>query len=106
MVFFQSFMIVIAVFVPLLQRYGLSMSQVLQTQALVALVVAAFEGPSGYLADLWGRANFCFSFTSTGILASARLSQKRNRICISYDLIFTQPARFGKNFFKSFLTNL
>ncbi len=29
MAFFQSFMIIIAVFVPLLQRHGLSMSQVL-----------------------------------------------------------------------------
>jgi MFS family permease len=57
MFFFQSFMIVIAVFVPLLQRHGLSMSQVLQTQALFAFVVATFEVPSGYLADLWGRKN-------------------------------------------------
>jgi len=57
MIFFQSFMIIIAVFVPLLQRYGLSMSQVLQTQALFAFVVAVFEVPSGYLADLWGRKN-------------------------------------------------
>lgn len=57
MMFFQSFMIIIAVFVPLLQRHGLSMSQVLQTQALFAFVVATFEVPSGYLADLWGRKN-------------------------------------------------
>ena len=57
MFFFQSFMIVIAVFVPLLQRHGLSMSQVLQTQALFAFVVAMTEVPSGYLADLWGRKN-------------------------------------------------
>lgn len=57
MVFFQSFMIVIAVFVPLLQRHGLSMTEVLQTQAVFALVVATLEVPSGYLADLWGRKN-------------------------------------------------
>ena len=57
MMFFQSFMIIIAVFVPLLQRHGLSMSQVLQTQALFAFVVAFCEVPSGYLADLWGRKN-------------------------------------------------
>ncbi len=50
-------MIVTAVFVPLLQRHGLTMSQVLQTQALFAFVIAAFEVPSGYLADIWGRKN-------------------------------------------------
>jgi MFS family permease len=48
-------MVVIPVFVPLLQGHGLSMSQVLQTQALFALTIALFEVPSGYLADLWGR---------------------------------------------------
>ena len=57
MTFFQSFMVIIAVIVPLLQRHGLSMSQVLQTQALFAFVVAFSEVPSGYLADLWGRKN-------------------------------------------------
>ena len=53
--FCQSFMVVIPVFVPLLQGHGLSMSQVLQTQALFALTIALFEVPSGYLADIWGR---------------------------------------------------
>lgn len=53
--FFHSFMVVIPVFVPLLQGYGLSMAQVLQTQALYALTVAICEVPSGYLADIWGR---------------------------------------------------
>lgn len=48
-------MVVVPVFVPLLQGYGLSMSQVLQTQALFALTIAVCEVPSGYLADLWGR---------------------------------------------------
>ena len=55
--FFHSFMVVIPVFVPLLQGYGLSMSQVLQTQAMFALTIAMCEVPSGYLADLWGRRN-------------------------------------------------
>jgi len=55
--FFHSFMVVVPVFVPLLQGYGLSMSQVMQTQALFALTIALFEVPSGYLADLWGRRN-------------------------------------------------
>ncbi|MFK8048724.1 MAG: MFS transporter [Halioglobus sp.] len=53
--FFHSFMVVIPLFVPLLQGYGLSMSQVLQTQALFALTIALCEVPSGYLADIWGR---------------------------------------------------
>ncbi len=53
--FFNSFMVVNPVFVPLLQGHGLSMNQVLQTQALFALTIALFEVPSGYLADIWGR---------------------------------------------------
>lgn len=53
--FFHSFMVVIPVFVPLLQGYGLSMSQVLQTQAMFALTIAICEVPSGYMADMWGR---------------------------------------------------
>ncbi len=53
--FFHSFMVVIPVFVPLVQGYGLTMAQVLQTQALFALTVAVFEVPSGYIADIWGR---------------------------------------------------
>jgi len=53
--FFHGFMVVVPVFVPLLQGFGLSMSQVLQTQALFALTIALCEVPSGYLADLWGR---------------------------------------------------
>ena len=55
MSFFQAAMVVSAVFVPLLQRHGLTMAEVLQTQAMFALVVAALEVPSGYLADVWGR---------------------------------------------------
>lgn len=53
--FFHAFMLIIPVFVPLAQGYGLSMSQVMQTQALYALTVACFEVPSGYIADVWGR---------------------------------------------------
>ena len=55
--FFHSFMVLIPVFVPLLQGYGLSMSQVLQTQAVFALTIAICEVPSGYVADIWGRRN-------------------------------------------------
>jgi len=55
--FCHSFMVLIPVFVPLLQGYGLSMSEVLQTQALFALTIAVCEVPSGYIADIWGRRN-------------------------------------------------
>ena len=55
--FFHSFMVLIPIFVPLLQGYGLSMSEVLQTQALFALTIALCEVPSGYIADTWGRRN-------------------------------------------------
>lgn len=53
--FFHSFIVVVPVFVPLVQDYGLSMTQVLQTQALYALTIACLEVPSGYIADIWGR---------------------------------------------------
>ena len=53
--FFNSFMVINPVFVPLLQGHDLSMNQVLQTQALFALTIALFEVPSGYIADMWGR---------------------------------------------------
>jgi MFS family permease len=53
--FFNSFMVINPVFVPLLQGHGLSMGQVMQTQALFALTIALFEVPSGYIADIWGR---------------------------------------------------
>ena len=39
----------------LLQGHGLSMSEVLQTQAIFALTIALCEVPSGYIADIWGR---------------------------------------------------
>jgi MFS family permease len=55
--FFHSFMVVVPVFVPLLQGYGLSMAQVLQTQAVFAMTIALCEVPSGYIADMWGRRN-------------------------------------------------
>jgi predicted MFS family arabinose efflux permease len=53
--FFHAFVLIVPVFVPLAQGYGLSMTQILQTQALYALTIACFEVPSGYIADIWGR---------------------------------------------------
>ena len=55
--FFMAFMVVMPVFVPLLQGFDLSMSQILQTQAIFALTIALCEVPSGYIADIWGRKN-------------------------------------------------
>lgn len=53
--FFHSFVLIVPIFVPLVQAHGLSMTQILQTQALYALTIACLEVPSGYIADLWGR---------------------------------------------------
>ena len=53
--FFHAFVLITPVFVPLAQGYGLSMTQILQTQAIYALTIACFEVPSGYIADVWGR---------------------------------------------------
>lgn len=55
LVFFQAALLVTPVFVPLLQGHGLTMAEILQTQALFALTVAICEVPGGYLADVWGR---------------------------------------------------
>lgn len=55
MAFCQGFMVVIPVFVPLLQGFDLSMSEILQTQAVFAITIAVCEVPSGYIADIWGR---------------------------------------------------
>lgn len=52
---FRAFELIIPVFVPLLLGKGLSMAEILQTQAIFALTVAFFEVPSGYLADMAGR---------------------------------------------------
>jgi MFS family permease len=73
MAFCRSAMLIAAVFVPLLQRHGLSMSQVMQTQALFALTVAFGEVPSGYLADLWGRKNTLVCGAAVNALAFALL---------------------------------
>jgi len=75
MTFLQSAMIITAVFVPLLQRHGLSMAEVLQTQALFAAIVAICEVPSGYLADLWGRKNVIICGALIGFVAFTFLIQ-------------------------------
>ena len=76
--FFQNAMIVTAVFVPLMQRHGLSMSEVLQTQALFALVIAILEVPSGYMADLWGRKNTLLTGSIFTVIAFVWLTAANN----------------------------
>ncbi len=53
--FFQMFMIIIPVIVPLFQSKGLDLAQIFYLQAIFATVVVCFEIPSGYFADQLGR---------------------------------------------------
>jgi MFS family permease len=53
--FFKMFLVIMPVFVPFLQGLGLTMTQVMQTQAVFALTVATVEIPTGYFADRFGR---------------------------------------------------
>lgn len=53
--FFSALQLIVPIFVPLLQGHGLSMAEILQTQAVFAFLIAALELPSGYLADMIGR---------------------------------------------------
>jgi MFS family permease len=53
--FFKMFLVIMPVFVPFLQGLGLSMAQVMQSQAIFALTVALAEIPTGYFADRFGR---------------------------------------------------
>lgn len=53
--FFKMFLVIMPVFVPFLQDLGLSMAQVMQSQAIFALTMACAEIPTGYFADRFGR---------------------------------------------------
>jgi MFS family permease len=53
--FFQMFMIIIPVIVPLFQSKGLDLAQIFYLQAIFAGIVVCFEIPSGYFADRFGR---------------------------------------------------
>ena len=75
--FFQGFMVVLPIFVPLLQGHGLSMSEVLQTQAVFALTIALCEVPSGYIADTWGRRG------AIQALSLIHISEPTRHICLS-----------------------
>jgi len=53
--FFQVFMVVVPVAVPLFGDRGLDLAEILQLQAAFGITVLLAELPSGYVADLWGR---------------------------------------------------
>jgi MFS family permease len=53
--FFQVFMVIVPVAVPLFGDRGLDIAEVLELQALFGLVVVLGEVPSGYFADVLGR---------------------------------------------------
>ncbi|MEE4360257.1 MAG: MFS transporter [Pseudomonadales bacterium] len=53
--FFQVFMVVVPVAVPLFGDRGLDLAEILQLQAIFGVTVLLAEVPSGYVADLWGR---------------------------------------------------
>ncbi len=49
------FLIIMPVIVPFFNSLGLNMHEIYQLQALFGIAVMAFEIPTGYLCDLWGR---------------------------------------------------
>lgn len=53
--FFSMFFVSLPVWVPYFQGFGFSMQDVFTVQAIFACSVAAFEIPSGYFCDLFGR---------------------------------------------------
>jgi MFS family permease len=71
----HAFQLITPVFVPLLLGHGLSMSEILQTQAVFALVLAAFEVPSGYFADRVGRRTALICGSLIAVAGYAMLTQ-------------------------------
>ncbi len=55
MAFFQVFLVIVPVAVPLFSDRGLSLAEILQLQALFGITVVLMEIPSGYIADVLGR---------------------------------------------------
>lgn len=53
--FFQVFLLIVPVAVPLFADRGLSMASILELQAIFGISVVLMEIPSGYLADVFGR---------------------------------------------------
>ncbi|HSG89507.1 MAG TPA: MFS transporter [Pseudomonadales bacterium] len=55
MAFFQVFMVIVPVAVPLFGDRGLDIAEILELQAVFGITVVIGEVPSGYVADLFGR---------------------------------------------------
>lgn len=53
--FARTFLIIMPIFVPLMQSYGLTMQQTMMLQSIFAGVTLLLELPSGYIADVFGR---------------------------------------------------
>lgn len=53
--FARTFLIIMPIFVPLMQSYGLTMQQTMLLQSIFAGVTLILELPSGYIADRFGR---------------------------------------------------
>lgn len=55
MSFSRMFMVILPIFIPLMESYGLNMKQTMLLQSAFALTSLISEVPSGYLADIVGR---------------------------------------------------
>ncbi|EAR09078.1 MFS transporter [Reinekea blandensis] len=55
--FARTFLIIMPVFVPLMESYGLNMQQTMLLQSVFAGTTLILELPSGYVADVFGRKN-------------------------------------------------
>lgn len=55
MAFFQVFLVIVPVAVPLFSDRGLEIGEILRLQALFGVTVVLMEIPSGYVADIFGR---------------------------------------------------
>lgn len=67
--FFQAFMLIVPVLVPLFQSKGLSLSEIFYLQAIYAAVIVLFEAPSGYMADRFGRRTVLIAGAVADVLA-------------------------------------
>lgn len=70
--FARTFMVIMPVFVPLMQSYGLTMQETMLLQSIFAGVSLVMELPSGYIADVFGRKT---TLTIGYILAGAGFTQ-------------------------------
>jgi MFS family permease len=53
--FFSMFLVIVPILVPFWLSLGLTMTEILEIQAIFGISVALFEIPTGYIADIWSR---------------------------------------------------